>query len=788
MTRALDRKLLRDLWRLKWQVMAIALLIACGVSVTVMAFSAQMALRTAQQRYYQDTRFADVFASAKRAPLSLVERIGRIDGVTDVDPRILRAGLMEIPGMTRPAVVRVISLPDNDRMALNRIVLKQGRLPAPGREDEVVALKTFMDAAGLTLGEKLSAVIGGRRYAFTIVGAALSPEFVYTPSPESMMPDDAHQGVLWAPRRAVEKAAELDGAFNSLSVAVAPGASRLRVMAALDRILAPYGGSSAYERKDQVSNAFLEAELNELSTSARVIPPVFLIVAAMLVHMVVSRMVEAEREQIGLLKAFGYGDLAAATPYLRMAAAIGLVGALAGGALGGWFGVSITDLYRDYMRFPDLEPTFHAGAFLISAGASITAAVAGSFSAVRAAARLSPAVAMQPPRPATYRQGPLQRLALFRALDPPTRIIARNIERFPTRTILTTAGLAASLSLLVGTQFVFASLDRIIEQAYYQVQRWSDSAAFAEPRSVSAAHDVARLPGVLRAEPVRQVPARIRANGVEERIGVVGLDADARFHRPLDAAGRVVPFKGRGLVISEALARKLKVAPGERVWLEVTEGRRPRLALPVAGLAQDFSGFAVYMDRRELNRLMAEGDVTNGVQLMVETDRKPAFYRALAATPQVTGASSRDETVASWRQVTSESFRTTMIFYVGFAAAIAFGVAYNTSRIALAERSRDLATLRVLGFGRGECAYILLGELLVLGLAAIPLGVIGGNLLARGLVLAYSREDMRLPAMMTPAGYGVSLMAYLGAVILAAVLVGRRIWGFDLVSVLKTRE
>lgn len=786
--RPLDRKLVRDLWRLRFQMLAVALLIACGVSVAVMSFSAQRALAEAQAAFYADTRFADVFAQAKRAPESRLAELGRIDGVTAIDARILEAGLMDVPALSRPAIARVISLPDDADRALNQIRLVAGRMPDPARTDEAVALKTFMDAADVELGDRLTAVIQGRAFTFTVVGAVLSPEYVYVPSPESFMPDDAHQGVLWAPRAAVERAAGMSGSFNAVALKLAPGASAASVLADVDRILAPYGGRAAYAREDQASHAFLDAELKELSTSASVLPPIFLVIAAALVHLTVSRLVDAEREQIGLLKAFGYRNSEAAQPYLRMAAAIGLVGALAGGLVGGTLGAAIVDLYRDYFRFPVLAVRFHWLAFGGASLVAVAATIAGSLAAVRRAAALSPAVAMQPLRPAAYRVGPLDRLFRGGAVDQATRVIMRNLERFPVRTLLATLGLAASLALLIGTQFLFDSLDNVVDRTYYRTQRWSESISFAEPRSIAALGEVLRLPAVIAAEPVRTVGARLQANGREELTRIVGLEPDSAFDRPLDARDRRIPFKGRGLVVSEALADRLGVRAGGEVRVEVIDGRAPAAVLPVTGLAHDFSGFAAYMDRRQLNSLMGEGDLASGAHLQLAADHRPVFYGAIERTPQIVGASSRDETVASWRQAMAEAFRVTITFYVGFAAAIAFGVAYNTSRIALSERARDLATLRVLGFGQGECAYILAGELTVLALLAIPLGVLGGQALAHGLVAAYSRDEVRLPAIIGARSYGVSLLAYLSAVVIAGALVARRIWGFDLVAVLKTRD
>jgi putative ABC transport system permease protein len=784
----LDRKVLRDLWRTRWQVLAIALLIACGVAVSVMAFSAQRAIAEAQARFYADTAFADVFAAAKRAPLSLASRLGKLDGVTGADLRIVETGLMEVPGLTRPATARMVSLPEREDGALNRIRLTSGRLPDPRRVDEAVALKTFLDAAHVRLGDRLTAVVGGRAFTFTIVGAALSPEYVYVPAPESFMPDDAHRAVLWLPRPALERAAGMSGAFNAVALRLAPGASEAAVLQQLDGILGPYGGRAAYGRADQPSHAFLVAELKELSTSAAILPPVFLLIGAALVHMVVSRLVEAEREQIGLLKAFGYGNREAAAPYLKTAAAIGLVGALGGGLAGAAFGAAIVEQYRNYFRFPELSVAFHWPAFLISAAVAVAAALLGSAAAVSRAAALSPAVAMQPPRPAAYRAGGVDRLLGRLRVDQATRMVVRRLERFPGRAVLTTLGLAASLSLLLGTQFLFDSLDQVVDQAYFRTQRWTESVAFQEARGLGSIEGLRRMPGVLAGEPTRSVAVRLKSGGREELTPIVGLEAGAALQRPLDGADRPLPLVGRGLVLSEALAGKLAVRPGGFVWAEVIDGRAPQALLPVTAVARDYSGFSAYMPRRALNRLMGEGDVADGAQLLVASDQRPAFYRAIERTPFVIGAASRDETVRAWRQAMAEAFRVNITFYVGFAAAIAFGVAYNMVRIALSERARDLATLHVLGFGHAECAYILAGELAVLVLAAVPIGFLGGRALAYGLVAAYSRDEVRLPAVISAQSHGLALGAYLAAVLLAALVVVQRVWKLDLVAVLKTRE
>jgi putative ABC transport system permease protein len=782
----LDTKLLRDLWRMKWQTLAIALLIATGVGVTVMSYSSQEALRTARDAYYRDARFADVFVTLKRAPLSLARRAATLEGVTAADARIVHGGLSAIPGLTRPATIQLVSLPENETVALNRVVITRGRAPSPGRTNEALALKTFVDAANIALGDRVRVTVAGRVLTFTIVGAAISPEFIYLPSAASIMPDDAHTGVLWARRESLEGATRMVGAFNALALTLAAGAPRQDVDRRLESMFGPYGARPILFRDDQPSHAFLEGEFRELSLSGAIFPPIFILVAAGLVHMVMMRLVEVEREQIGLLKAFGYTNGEAARPYALLALLVGLVGIAIGAAFGIFLARAITALYGQYMRFPVLEPRFHFAAFALSGCAGLGAALAGALLAVRNAIRLSPAVALSPPHPTRFQPAVLERLAP--RLGVMSRLIARNLERRPVRAGLTVLGLAASIALLLGTQFLFGAIDKVMDHAFYRRQRMTHQVTFVEPRGVDAIADARRLPGVMVARAVRTADATL-SNGVRsDRVSLTGLDDVDPLLRPLDTSEHPIPLRGDGLILTDALARKLRLKPGDVVHVRLNEGRRQRLALPVVALAMEYSGLSAYLDRRSLNRLLGEGDVVSAAQLIVDSKATPAFYRAVSASPGIAGAMSRDDTVQSYRKIIAEAFRTSRIYYALFAAVIAFGVAYNAGRIAFSERARDLATLEVLGFTHGEIASIQLGEQALLAILALPVGIVAGGFLAQGIAMAYQRDEMRIPAVIDAGAIGMTLAVYFATVAVTLLIIGYRLWRLDLVAVLKTRE
>ena len=785
--RALDIKLLRDLRRLAPQIAAIAALGAIGIAVAVMANGALKAVDVARDRFYAETRFADVFASAERAPNALLPRLRSIDGVVAVDTRAGGGGLMPVPGLDRPAHVQLIALPSQESYALDKLVLAAGRLPSADRPDEAVALKAFLDAAHVSLGQRLVAIVAGRQVSVTIVGSVLSPEYVYSPS-ETALPDDAHQAVIWAAKATVEGAAGQVGAFSRVALKLSGDTAPERVLSQVDAILAPYGGTPAIGRADQPSNNFVDEALRRLRTLSVILPPIFLLVAAGLTHMVMGRLVETEREQIGLLKAFGFTDLEVAVPYLKLAGVIGLAGVIAGGLAGAALAAALTSIYAQYFRFPVFNPQFDWTVFALTGAIAVAAALAGSSLAALRAARLRPAVAMQQAPPAAYRPGLLDRLNLIARLDQPSRMIVRRITRFPAKAALTAGGLALSLALLVGTQFIQDALDRVIDATYYQSQRWNGQLGFFHPRQVRAVLEAARLPGVLAAEPVRTVAAWAIGPAGRKRIAVLGLQPDAVLARPLDVQGAPIPFIGRGVVMSRALAERLGLKAGGGVDLQVLEGRRPQLFLPITALADDYSGLSIYMDRRELNRLMGDGDLASGADLLQADDARTAFYKAVTDRPQVVAASSRDDTVRNWRETSAKSFSISIYFYLGFAGAIALGVAYNMGRITLAERSRDLATMRVLGFTSSECAYILYGELGLIALAAVPVGAWLGVAFAHGLAAAFSRDELRLPVTITARTLALSITAYAVSVVAGCAMLARRLWRLDLVAVLKTRE
>ncbi|MBN2370852.1 MAG: FtsX-like permease family protein [Vicinamibacteria bacterium] len=785
---ALNRKLLRDLWGMKGQALAIASVVAAGVTMFVMYQSNFDSLYRSQRIFYEQQRFADVFASLKRAPLRLERRIAEIPGVSSVYTRVVADVVLDIPGLPEPARGRLVSLPARSRPLLNDIHLRSGRWPDPFRDNELLAGEAFFTAHRYKPGATISAIINGRRRVLTIVGSALSPEYVYSMPPGEMIPDDRRYGVFWMNRAALASAFDMEGGFNDVTLRLMPGASIEDVMARLDRLLEPYGGFGAIPRALQFSHWSLESELKQLRDFGFLIPLIFLGVAAFILNTAMTRALALQRQQIAALKALGYSNGELAWHYIKWALFIASIGAVAGVLAGAWLGRSMIVIYNQYFRFPVLDFRLSIGVTVIAVLQSLLIAALGAFSAVRRAVRIPPAEAMQPEPPARYSVSFSERLAFGRRLSNITRMVLRNVERHPARSSASIIGIALSVAILVMGFSMVDVMDILKQYLFSYIQRQNVTVTFAEPASSRALHEMRSLPGVLHVEPMRAVPARLRHGHRHRNVSVVGMRAAPRLNRVVDRSGRAVSLPPEGLVISRKLGEVLDIAAGDRVLLEVLEGSRPARFVNVSTLVDDFLGLSAFMEQDALHRLMREAGTLSGVYLQVQDSGASAISARLKRTPAVAGVSVTAAALRSFEDVMAQNMDVMILINVLFAGVIALGVVYNAARISLSERERELASLRVLGFTRGEISLVLLGELAMLTFLSLPAGVALGYGFTLAIMSSIESEVYRFPLIITPQAMARSALVVLIAAAISGLFVRRKLDRLDLVAVLKTRE
>lgn len=786
--RALNRKMARELWELRGQIASIGLVVAAAVMTLVTMRGTYEALVRGRSDYYCDYRLAHVWSSLERAPESLTAKIVHIPGVSAIETRVASYATLDLPWLDAPGQGLFVSVPAGRRAEVDDVHVRTGRYVRPGRASEVLVSESFFEANGLELGDTIRAVLNGIRREMEIVGSAISPAYSYSAPPGALYPDDERYGVFWMARSVLGPNLDAKDAFNEVTVRLSSEANEVSVIRELDRLLDPYGGLGAYGRADQLSWKILNDELNQNRTTGTIFPAVFLGVAAFLLHLVLARLIATQRTEIGALKALGYTNREIGLHFLGYSVAAVGSGTVIGALGGVWAGRTMVDLYDVYFKFPLLEYRLSWTLVLIGAAVSLVAAVAGGGSAVRRATALPPAQAMRPEAPAHFTPGWLERSRAERLLSIGGRLIVRNIERRPLRAAMSSLGIAFSVAILVIGMFMYGGIERMMDLQFRVAQREDLTVSFARDLGADARLDLARLDGVARVEPYQSVPVRLRSGHRERELTITGLEPGSLLRRIVAQDGRIHPIPLEGLVLSATLAKRLAVERGDMLEVEALAGLRRTVSMVVADVVDDLLGISAYGNVNALRRLTHEGPRASGAFLQVESGRTGKVSAELQEARVVAGVVSPSTMLESFERQLKDSLFIAIAFIVGFASVISMAVIYNGTRIALSERGRELASLRVLGFTRGEVATLLFGEQAIVTVTAIPLGWLMGYGLAYAVVTSMASETYRIPLVVSAPTYLWTGLITVIATAASGLLVRRKLDRMDLITVLKTRE
>lgn len=789
--RTLHRKLMRDLWRMWSQALTIALVVASGAGGFLTSLSAVDSLQLARDRFYASGRFADLFAGVKNAPLSLAARLQAAPGVAEVQTTIEQTVRVALPGVAEPIIGQLIGIDQFHPHRMNLVTVSAGRHLRHGaavRADadiEALVSEAFAQARQLRPGARLRALVNGKQRTLRVVGIALSPEFIFAGL--WGMPDARGFGIFWIDREVLAAAYNMEGAFNRAAFKLAPGAAAAPAIAAIGSMVHPYGGREVYTRTEQVSHSMLENEIKQQRVMGTILPAIFLGVAAFLLNVVVARLVSTQREQIATLKALGYANAAITAHYLQFVLLIVGAGQLLGILTGKELGYLLTRLYAESFHFPSFEHSISPALLITSAAVTILTACAGTVHAIAASARLAPAEAMRPPAPAHFRRTLLERLGL-RGVGPSLRMTLRNMERRPARAALATAGVAAAVAIVIMGNFFRDAIDVVVDNQFTLGLRGDITMWTIDPVDDRVRHELRRLPGVRHVESLRFVTVSVGHLQRQERTILRGYAGRPELYRIIDMAQRETLLAGRGLVLTDRLADKLGLQPGDLVRINVLEGRQRSLLVPLHATVDEMFGLNAYMERGVLNQLLSEGDLSTGFVLSVVPGAEARVLEASKAMPKIAGAWSKATMLGNMQDITARNIRIMSTILTAFASIIAVGVVYNNARIALSERGWELASLRVLGFTRAEVSAMLLGEMAIVIALALPAGMLLGRGLVGLLAGLLKSDQLHFPVVIQAPTYAWAALAVLAAGVASALVVRRHIDRLSLVEVLKTGE
>ncbi|NTW84009.1 MAG: FtsX-like permease family protein [Chlorobiaceae bacterium] len=785
----LRKKLLRDLLHMKGQMLAVAAVVACGISVFVAMSSVKYSLEASRQRYYSRYRFADVFLQVKRAPEFYRETVSHIPGVASVTTRVTADVTIDVPGLDEPATGRIVSIPEYRNISvLNDVFIKSGRFIEPGKSEEVIASKPFMQANRLVPGDRIGAVINGRKKELVIVGMGLSPEYIYEVQPGSFFPDNRRFGIFWMSRRTLESALDMSGSFNDLALTLTHGASEKDVIMQLDHLFKRYGSFGAYGRNEQLSDRFISDEIKQVGMQITVLPSIFLGVAVFLLNIVLRRIVTTQRDQIAVLKAMGYSDEDVGLHYLGFAMVPTAFGSVAGTLLGAWIGKGLMNLYGDFYNFAELVYYFRFEDVAFSVLLSFIAAFFGAYGAVRKAVKLPPAEAMRPDSPAVYKPGIFDTEALRKKVPVPLRIITRNLERHPWKAALSVFMIALAVAILIAGRYTYDVTDLMVQVEFNEKHREDVTVIFKDSMPLSVAHNIASLDGVLEHEYYREEPVRMSFGHRSRRQTIRGVQSTAGLQRLVDKSNRQIGLPSGGIVITTTLADILGVKPGDMLSIDFLQGRQLQRDVMVSGTIDEILGLSAYMNLEDLNRLAGDGGALNAAYLRIDRTKTEKIFSEFKKMPGISGLMMLKALKKSFDDLIARSMTTSTVILTSFACVLAFAVVYNGARISLSERARELSSLRVLGMTNAEISFILLGEQALLTMLAIPLGFLIGIGLSAWLAVALSSELYRMPLVFSAFNFLFAFMVIIIVATVSGLAVRKRLVSLDLVEVLKTRE
>lgn len=789
--RVLHKKLLRSIRRSWAQSLAVTMVVLCGIASYICVYSAYLNLGLTRDTYYIQNRFADFEIYLDRAPYSAVFKIEEIPGVRQARARIVRDVNVDIGGVDEPRVGRLISMPNPREPVLNDLVLLSGRYFDAGAQDQVILSDRFAKENRLALGDRIQVSVESKKYSLRIVGYGLSPEYVYMiRNVQELIPSPERFGILWAPEDFAETALDMKEACNNILGTVDDPASMDGILDQADKLLETYGVFAKTRKQDQISNRFLSDEIRGLGVSAKITPTLFLGVAALILLVLLNRMVRTERTQIGLLKAYGYSNWTLAFHYLEYALILAITGCLGGFVVGQWLASQLLKVYVQFYQFPLLEFRMYPDIVTRSMAIAIGFALLGALSAAIRAARIQPAESMRPEAPRFAHQVWLERFPrLWRRLGFVWKMIFRNVSRNAFRAALNVFGVAISTGLLIMGFFTMDAMDFGMRFQFQEVQREDVRISFQTEFGKDAYYDLTRFPHVRRAEPMLEYPFELRAGWRKRDIVVVGLPPRAELQKLMTFAGEETPVGEHGLIVSGYLARELALEPGSPATLKPLMGRiKKERQVTVSKVTEQFLGMSAYMNLETLSRLLDEPFAMNAALLRIEEGSDKAVSREFKDVAGIAAVGFSKDAYQSMLDTLAQSMRITNVTLLIFAGIIAFSIIYNVTSIALAERQRELASLRVLGLTCREVGGILYNENLLLGLIGVGLGIPIGIAICLLLVRVYDNDLYRLPFHIEQRTYVTSVMLTLFFVFLANLAVRRKIHRLDMVEVLKAQE
>jgi len=788
----LTRKLIRQIGRTRGQFASLVAVVAIGIAVYVLMTASYGELHDSLDRYYREYRFGDLLVQVRRAPASVVDVIRGIDGVAAAEGRLMFDARMEVPkspgndGKHTSIKGRIVGVPDVGTVSVNDVKVLSGRRPLKGTAEALVDPQ-FTTAHGLVAGDSLTVYVSGKAAGLKVSGIATSPEFTYaTSNPSELYPDPSSFGVLFMSQYDAASLYGYQGEINQVLVKYGSSADTSATRVAIERALDKYGRIASLERKDQFSHVVISQKIESIRTISTTLPAIFLLVAAAIMYISVSRMVREQRLQIGIMKAIGYSGQQILAHYTGFAVAGGALGAAIGIGLGGLAVPAYMGVFAQYFNIPLGSGRVGLQEISASLAASVAASIIAGWLAARRVLALNPAQSMRPAAPPGAVKAELEWLPfIWNRLTFSWKMAMRNLARHKGRAALTVMVAMFAVALLVMAMFMRDAVDYLFRETFAGRQHYHLAVNMSRPCNRRDLFFLKGIPGVDGIEAFCDYAVRIRNGTKQDDISIKGMPRDSRMWTLVDLEDRPVSVPETGMLLDETTARKVGLQPGDMAWLKMINGTRNEQPVLVRGLVRQLVGGGAFASAEQVNQLAGESNTFNGAWL---TTGDPDRVRdVLRESPVVISISSPAERLAEFEKMTGM-----VVFMVGlitlFGVAMGYSIIYTITSISIEERKREISFMKALGLTSWQAASIVFNENTALSAAGIALGLPLGNVMSRAFMAAKAGDMWTFPLVIYPRTYMFAAFGGYVFVTLAQWAGRRRIRQLDPIAELKTQQ
>lgn len=780
----LDTKLIRSVKNSKGQFISITVMIILALTIYVSLSTVGDNLYNSIYHYYDITNFGDIFIEVSRIPKTAIDKLTSIEGVEMAQGRISRDVPLRVEDSTEKVNVRIVSLPREERR-INGLYTLEGK-ELDGSSRTTVVLQQFYNGRNMKLGEIITPYIGGSEYPLEVVGVVGSPEYIYLMENEqTLLPAPDKFGVIYVSEDFAQMTLGYQGSYNEVMIKVKDEyLNRIdTIVDELEDELDRYGVRRVTKREDQLSHSMMMQEVESLEAMSGAITFIFLMVAAVIINIMLSRMVKKDRTSIGVMKAMGYTNQAILMHYAKYSLSMGIIGSLIGSLLSIPLSKAYVELFILYMNVPMFGMKIYYIYFVYGVLLTTVFCMISGLMGARSVLNISPAESMRPEAPKSGKRIWLENVkSVWNRISFSWKMVIRNILRTKRRAIFLVIGIALTYAITMVPVYMSTIFNVMFDMQYGEFQTMDYNIDFAAPMNENVLLEVSQIIDLEHIEQKVEIPLELRRGWRKEAMSVIALPSDTKLYNFKDKSGVQIQLPERGIILSEILAKSLDVKVGDELLIKSYFPDKDDKTIVVKGITQQYLGSNAYMDINQMYDVIDERDMVTGV-LINSNDDVVTKMKDVKNIRQIQSVQDMKNSLLEFMDMIIASMSVMLMF----GGVLGFAIVYNITTVSINERIMEFSSLRVLGFEKSQIYRLVTRENGLMTMLGILLGIPLGYGMCVGLSTAVSTEIYSIPILISPSTYIISGAATIIFVTIAQLATLRKIHNINFMEALKNR-